>query len=73
VDHSVAPAAYFIARINTESNSFLPQSCRFFERVSSLAYLLTAQRNLQESEPDLLRDVLFCLDHKDNLFTVALD
>jgi hypothetical protein len=23
VDHSVAPAAYFIARINHESNSFL--------------------------------------------------
>ena len=29
MDHAVAPAAYFIARINHESKSFLRQNCRF--------------------------------------------
>jgi hypothetical protein len=34
VDHSVAPAAYFIARINHESKSFLCQNCLFLDSSS---------------------------------------
>jgi hypothetical protein len=47
MDRSVAPAAYFIARINHESKHFLRQICRFLRSVPGFLCVLSGKDSLR--------------------------